>query len=94
MVEYNEVKRGFFSKADFETEMDKAMESISKKLNLKSENFHLKRHSPNQSYSVSGENFMGDYLSYQVTRESEILFFLDCFCNNENTYIEIFTLTK
>lgn len=92
MIDYQVAKKGKFNNADFSSEIQKAIEKISKENNLKKENFNQIRHSRNQGFTVNGQNFTGDYISFEIKKNQEVISHLDCFYSQENDYIEVFSV--
>ena len=92
MIEYQFTKQGEFSHEDFASIIKKAFKKISKKYNLEKEDFKQIRHSRNQGYIVNGQNYIGEYLSFEIKRNEETISRLDCFYALNNGYIEIFSV--
>ena len=92
MINYKKVERGEFDDYNFNLQIEKAIKTISTSNELPLENFKKIRHSLDQAYSVGSENFSGQYLTYEMSKDNKYVGHLDCFINNEKTYIEIFTM--
>lgn len=92
MIEYQFTKQGEFSNEDFVSKINKAFEKISKKYNLEKDDFKQIRHSRNQGYIVNGQNYIGEYLTFEIKRNEETISHLDCFFAVNNGYIEIFSV--
>ena len=92
MIEYHVAKIVNFINEDFSCEIQKAVEKISKENNLNEENFKQIRHSRNQGYTVNGQNFTGDYVSFEIKKNQKVISHLDCFYSQEDDYIEIFSV--
>ena len=92
MIEYQVTKKGEFKNADFTSEVNKAIEKISRENYLKKENFKRIRHSRDQGYTVNGQKYTGDYITFEIKKNQDIISHLDCFYSRENDYIEIFSV--
>ncbi len=89
MIHYHTIERDNFSKEDFNLQIEKAKKTIQTEFELTEENFKDPVRFENKTYLVSGENFIGTYITYEIFNDNNFIGSLNCFMNNEKTFIEI-----
>ncbi|WP_418602208.1 hypothetical protein [Hwangdonia sp.] len=94
MINYYLSKKGYFTDADFESQLTQASIEILKQNNLSCADFERIRLSKNQGYSKSKSNkiitYYGNYSVYKISKQEKTLGFLNCFLD-KNNLLEFFT---
>lgn len=85
---YETIKKGDFSLNDFDSEINKAKiklrESAKRKINFK-----IIRTTFDQAYLINGDNYVGRYITIELANIDIPIGYLNCFINNNKTFIEI-----
>ena len=90
MISYIISRRGNFDTQIFRVKIDKAMLIISGSNNITPNNFEEIERS-NKGFSVSGKSFFGQHIKYKLSKDGQVIGYLECFMDNDKKYIEIFT---
>ena len=89
-----------FKEFYFESEENVSMESFNEKIaeafkflkeknNLSDNAIKQIRHSCNLGYLVKGKSFLGQYLSFEISKDGEVTRHLHCFIDNQKKYMEL-----
>lgn len=81
--------RGNFSQNEFFIKIDEAIVLLSKMNNLYYENFKMISYSPSISFSTNNGSFLGQNITFEISKEEVFIGQFDCLMDNKCTYIEI-----
>ncbi len=81
--------KGNFTQKDFETKIIDAQNSLIINNNLNINSFRQIRYSHNIGITISNQTFSCQYITYEITQDENIIGYLNCLMNSENTFINI-----
>lgn len=79
------------SMENFNQKIAEAIDYLKKSNNLNDNSIKQIRHSFDQEYQIQGRVFSGQYLTFEISKDREINRHLNCFINNQKTYMEVIT---
>lgn len=91
MINYELTERGNFTVEDFNKKIKKVLLTISENQKKQKLIFKEVRHTYNQEYKISNEEFCGTYITIQISSKEKVLGYINCFFDNKNGFIEFST---
>jgi hypothetical protein len=91
MVNFYVLEEGNFSHSIFAEKVTEAQNRIVSENNLLNYEFNIIRNSISIELSTNGRVFQGQYMTYEILNNGNLIGHLDCFMDHQATYIDITT---
>lgn len=93
MINYDFCESKNINEFEFQNEINKAIDFISKAEKLSTKDIELVRNSTDIGYTINGINYYGQYLTYNIVKNNVLIGQLNCFLDNRLCFAEISTLS-
>lgn len=79
------------SMENFNQKIAEAIHFLKKSNDLEEDSIKETRHIYNKACKIAGRDFLGQYLQFEISKDGEISKHLDCFIDNQNHYMTVYT---